>query len=1111
MDVYKIPTIALLVLSVFNSVSTVQFPTPVIVQDWVERMQKDLVSLIDAESGAQNLPEIFRNYRKHFTVEHNDAQQLVESAATDIEKLLLNRSRALKNLASAAEEIQRNYQWQDEFEEGDVSYYNAKDSNETDTEYPKNRVKPVFNQDPAFKRLVSFNETAVHIPTDIYEGSTIVLNELNWTDALVDVFRKNREEDPSLVWQVFGSATGLARYYPASPWIDKDKTPNKIDLYDVRRRPWYIQGAASPKDMLILVDASGSVSGMTLRLIRTSVNEMLETLSDDDYVNIVSFNEDAKKAACFDNLVQANVRNKKILKDAVQNITAKGITNYKDGFDLAFQQLSENLNVTRANCNKIIMLFTDGGEERASEIFEKYNPDKRVRIFTFSVGQHNYDKAPIQWMACTNKGYYYEIPSIGAIRINTQEYLDVLGRPMVKANQKAKRVQWTNVYMDALELGQVITGTLPVFNQTRIKSNKHKGKPQQNPLILGVMAVDVSLDDIKKLTPRFSFGPNGYYFAIDPNGYVLLHPNLKPKITTFQEPLALDFLDAELEDEIKVEIRRNMIDGDTGNRTFTTFVKSQDERYVDQGVRTYTWAHVRGTDYSLALALPDYSLHYLRAAIGDTITQAKFSETLQVEKFDEYGFTFIAQREYCTDLRPSNNNTEFLINFNKYIDRNTPNHPLCNSALVNKLLLDAGITSELVKKWSEQKLSDRVSARFVATDGGITRVYPSSAGLDWSESTYDAYEIYDVYEAYKTYNMFETYESSFYKRSLDNDLYIFTPPVYNPRSNVTVDSILVSKTVDLNIDGVKLKPAVVGVKLDVESWMESFINATAKTNPAICEDELCGCQRNDEFVDCVLLDDGGFLIMANRDDYIRQIGQFFGMIDPSLMRSLINESLFSFNKTYDYQSTCEPHKETRSAAGPRSVYVPTIADMLHLGWWASAAAWSIMQQLFVSLTFPSFLEAVDTDEELPDGASRESCINEQSQYFFGNSETSFFGSVDCDTCLRQFHAEKLSGTNLVFVIADAKLACLSCDQKPLVQGKQPSPGPDPCELALNPRYRKGPDACFDNNASEQDVDCGGVSGLSPSLWVLVLLQLALLGLSNASGHGTIMPIMTTAQ
>lgn len=29
---------------------------------------------------------------------------------------------------------------------------------------------------------------------------------------------------------------------------------------------------------------------------------------------------------------------------------------------------------------------------------------KQVRVFTFSVGQHNYDVTPLQWMACTNKG-----------------------------------------------------------------------------------------------------------------------------------------------------------------------------------------------------------------------------------------------------------------------------------------------------------------------------------------------------------------------------------------------------------------------------------------------------------------------------------------------------------------------------------------------------------------------------------------------------------------------------------------------------------------------------------------------------------------------------------
>lgn len=99
----------------------------------------------------------------------------------------------------------------------------------------------------------------------------------------------------------------------------------------------------------------------------------------------------------------------------------------------------QKTNVPRANCNKIIMLFTDGGEDRAQDVFQQYNwPNKtvsviiiyfkqslcmkwmyfhyinliyflsasptKVRVFTFSVGQHNYDVTPLQWIACANKG-----------------------------------------------------------------------------------------------------------------------------------------------------------------------------------------------------------------------------------------------------------------------------------------------------------------------------------------------------------------------------------------------------------------------------------------------------------------------------------------------------------------------------------------------------------------------------------------------------------------------------------------------------------------------------------------------------------------------------------
>lgn len=126
---------------------------------------------------------------------------------------------------------------------------------------------------------------------------------------------------------------------------------------------------------------------------------------------MLQFNEKAEAVVpCFQHLVQANVRNKKIFKDAVQQMQAKGTTDYKSGFHFAFNQLlnvssgsapvglivemyrggnscfsffvsCQKTNVPRANCNKIIMLFTDGGEDRAQDVFMQYNwPNKTVGL-----------------------------------------------------------------------------------------------------------------------------------------------------------------------------------------------------------------------------------------------------------------------------------------------------------------------------------------------------------------------------------------------------------------------------------------------------------------------------------------------------------------------------------------------------------------------------------------------------------------------------------------------------------------------------------------------------------------------------------------------------------
>uniref|UniRef100_A0A671KTR4 Voltage-dependent calcium channel subunit alpha-2/delta-2-like n=1 Tax=Sinocyclocheilus anshuiensis TaxID=1608454 RepID=A0A671KTR4_9TELE len=906
--------------------------------------------------------------------------------------------------------LQKDHRWQD----------GIKDGEDIDSQMS---LKLDFMYDPNFKNHVNYSHTAVQIPTDIYKGAPVILNELNWTQALERVFIENSRDDPSLLWQAFGSATGVTRYYPAAPW----KAPDKIDLYDVRRRPWYIQGASSPKDMVILVDVSGSVSGLTLKLIKASVTEMLDTLSDDDFVNVARFNEKAEAVVpCFKHLVQANVRNKKIFKEAVQQMQAKGTTDYKSGFHFAFNQLL-NTNVPRANCNKIIMLFTDGGEDRAQDIFEQYNwPNKTVRVFTFSVGQHNYDVTPLQWIACANKGYYFEIRSICAIRINTQEYLDVLGRPMVLAGRSAKQVQWTNVYQDVLGLGLVVTGTMPVFNLT-VDGNS------QNQLILGVMGVDVHLDELKRLTPQYKLGANGYIFAIDPNGYVLMHPNLQPR------PVTLDFLDAEVEDS------------------------STQERYIDEVTRMYSWTPINNTDYSLGLVLPPYSEYYIQADLSDVMLQLQYLQSLLPNSFESAGHVFLAPRythtfihydissEYCKRLQMAENNTQFLADFLSLMVEISPESEDCDQGLIHNLILDSGILWNLATRvWQNKDLNTYgFLALFASTNGGVTRVYPNTAAESWDEDP-------------------EPLNSNFFRRTLDNKGYIFRAPARTLddlliSENGTV-GILVTSAVEVVISGKTMKPAVVGVKLDLEAWVDKFKILASNVSDSRQAAHKCGpsrscemdCEVNSDDLLCYLIDDGGFLVMSNQRDHWKKVGLFFGEVDPYLMFALYNSSIYARHQTFQYQSACEPTASSHTGAAHRGFYVPSIADFLSLAWWTSAAAILGLHYVQLCLLEDVWAESSDTK-----GSS--SCVTIHSQFYFTNTTNSFNMLQDCGNCSRLFHAKRIENTNLLFVVAET-LPCSSCEIEKLLPVRTKSQEENPCEVLNSARYRKGPDKCFDYNS-----------------------------------------------
>lgn len=100
-------------------------------------------------------------------------------------------------------------------------------------------------------------------------------------------FIDNYAHDPELTWQYFCSQTGLYRVWPGHKWEYPEGDVDKLDLFDCRVQNWYIRATSSPRDVIILIDASGSMTGLKKSIAIQTVETILDTLSDDDFVQII--------------------------------------------------------------------------------------------------------------------------------------------------------------------------------------------------------------------------------------------------------------------------------------------------------------------------------------------------------------------------------------------------------------------------------------------------------------------------------------------------------------------------------------------------------------------------------------------------------------------------------------------------------------------------------------------------------------------------------------------------------------------------------------------------------------------------------------------------------
>ncbi|XP_016957389.1 voltage-dependent calcium channel subunit alpha-2/delta-3 isoform X4 [Drosophila biarmipes] len=563
-----------------------------LVHSWADKLGMELFHLGDFITRRKEVQESFKDAK---VVSRNGAS-IVDSMAKEIEMMMDLKVSAVRRIMDTAENTALSHQ--NDMADKMFSYYSAKEMLEPgdpvppiptpapdmdkDIGEPLIYVQPkvvVLEPRPEFHNTpVNFSVSSVHVPVNVFDRAPDVIKAIQWSENLDQIFRDNYKNDPTLSWQFFGSSTGFMRQFPASKW--RKDVP--VDLYDCRLRSWYMEAATSPKDIVILMDGSGSMLGQRLDIAKHVVNTILDTLGTNDFVNIFTFAKEVTPVvACFeDTLIQANLGNIRELKEGIESFSPKSIANYTAALTKAFELLEETkLSSRGAQCNQAIMIIGDGAPENNREVFELHNwrdpPYKPVRVFTYLIGKEVANWDDIRWMACENQGYYVHLSDTAEVREMVLNYIPVMARPLVLGRHDHP-VIWSQVYADiedtklsdylwdisqceyqkadVLEYWQVHDRMLEPSEMHRRKYRRMKetwNQPVDSNVyqfmttvsmpiydrrenatrianILGVAGTDVPINEIKKLLSPFTLGVNGYAFIVTNNGYVLFHPDFRP-------------------------------------------------------------------------------------------------------------------------------------------------------------------------------------------------------------------------------------------------------------------------------------------------------------------------------------------------------------------------------------------------------------------------------------------------------------------------------------------------------------------------------------------------------------------------------------------------------
>eukprot|EP00026_Physarum_polycephalum_P000530 Phypoly_transcript_00531.p1 GENE.Phypoly_transcript_00531~~Phypoly_transcript_00531.p1 ORF type:complete len:1353 (-),score=273.72 Phypoly_transcript_00531:347-4405(-) len=787
--------------------------------------------------------------------------------------------------------------------------YNSMDSGTWD-----DRFTSTLSYDTRYQTNVSFTYSTVRSPDYAVAGTD---DDVAWSKPLDVVFRDNYNTSKSTFTnQYFASATGYLRAFPGGNWVIQDP-PNipflpttrsthisdnvrmgspPIEGFNARFTPWYVLAASGPKDVVLVLDTSSSMGN--LYEVRKAATLVVDGLTSQDFVNVITFSTTANVASCWQNrLVRATDENKQIILSYLLDLEiANGRTNIEDGLHLGTQLLARSLKLNQtSNCQQLLLLLTDG--VTSANRFA-INNTVHARLFAYVLTIYT-DTSPLQRLACSNNGILVPIPNPSSAFDIMASYYKILAPGRDNASEI-----WVGPYLNQYtNTGLVLSVVRPCFDRS-----------QSPPILIGVVGVDLPLEQIDALIRNF-VAPPSYAFVVNNVGQALVHPLIPTGAAYTEVPHGIDI--AELEGLVGnknfTSVRAELMSGATGTARIEKIVRelrgyTHFEGYVNWDINaTYHYTRLSGTDFSVAVVwaaltdrsnLPPMPYPHTRGPVTHVVPDAYHSAQQDVSRTS----FAVSAKGYCDPVwfLLADENADFAAKVVSAVDQ--PYNESCpNDLLQPEARIAIQSTSHTDVVWNDtvNLLHPEVRVRFIATHySGVMRTFPAKTLSAKFDPTYVPW--YRRAMAYSgglvasiphmksdTRDVLAAFDDSTNTLVLTRVLPYATPPPFN---GTFLPHIILSQN--------QILYGVVGLSMEYDYFSNMFLDVFNST----CDyNKLAIGQPG---VRCFLIDGSGYLIThplflltlpRQNESYI-----FIGKDEPLLAQTLINNRILVPDTEDDY-------------------------------------------------------------------------------------------------------------------------------------------------------------------------------------------------------------------